>query len=287
MSQDFLERIGLKAPAQKPATPPPVALTIAGSDSGGGAGIQADLKSFAACRVHGTTVLTLVTAQNTRGVDALHLVPEEVIRAQFLSVTSDLPPAAAKTGAMGSQRIISLVAELLEERPIDRLVVDPVMVSKHGDPLLPSAAQHTLRDRLLPRALLVTPNRFEAEVLSGRTVEGISSMKDAAKALFDRGARGVLLKGSHLDDKIVRDLYFDGTGFIEYGADRIDSDRVHGSGCVFAAVCCARLAHGDAVEDALGYAREFISGAIEHAPKLGGGISPVDPMHRAREEPRS
>lgn len=263
---------------QRPPYEPPIALTIAGSDSGGGAGVQADLKTFAACKVYGTSVLTLVTAQNTRGVSELQMLPEAILRAQFDAVRGDLAPAAAKTGALGSDATIGIVAELLRDRPIERLVVDPVMISKHGDALMSQAAQKSLAQKMLPLALLVTPNRFEAESLSGRTVEGPSSMKDAAKAIFDRGARHVLMKGSHFDS-IVRDLFYDGTGFIEFGADRVDSERVHGSGCAHSAAIAARLARGDSLLDAIAFAREFISNAIEKAPEIGGGISPVNPMY--------
>ena len=262
----------------RPPYEPPIALTIAGSDSGGGAGIQADLKTFAACKVFGTSVLTLVTAQNTRGVSEVHGLPESVLRAQFAAVRGDLAPAAAKTGALGSDATIAIVAELLRDQPIAKLVVDPVMVSKHGDSLMTQAAQKSFAEKMLPLALVITPNRYEAEVLSGRGVEGPSSMKDAAKAIFDRGARNVLVKGSHLDT-IVRDLFYDGTGFVEFGADRVDSERVHGSGCAHSAAIAARLALGDELLEAIAFAREFISDAIEKAPKIGGGISPVNPMH--------
>lgn len=257
---------------------PPVALTIAGSDSGGGAGVQADLKTFAACKAFGTSVLTLVTAQNTRGVSEVFLLPEALIRSQYAAVVPDLEPAAAKTGALGDERRIEVVAELLQEHAPARLVVDPVMVSKHGDPLLPPSAARAIRERLLPRAAVVTPNRFEAEVLTGRSVDGLDTMKDAAKRLFDTGVDIVLIKGAHFD-RVVRDLVYDGNGFVEFGADRVDSDRVHGSGCTFSAAITARLAHGDPVIDAIAFAREFISGAIEGAPKIGHGISPVNPMH--------
>ncbi len=263
---------------QKEETPHPVALTIAGSDSGGGAGIQADLKAFAACEVFGTSVLTLVTAQNTRGVTGIEMIPEPLVRAQFEAVMGDLKPSAAKTGALGSEAVIATVAEMLHERPIDKLVVDPVMVSKHGDPLLPERAQKMIRDRMLEGALLVTPNRHEAEALCGREVGNVASMKEAAKRLHDFGVQNVLIKGSHFD-KIVRDIFFDGTGFIEFGADRVDSERLHGSGCVYSAVITARLALGDALAEAIGFGREFISKAIEHAPLVGEGIAPVNPMH--------
>lgn len=263
----------------KPAPTVPVAMTIAGSDSGGGAGAQADLRTFAALQVHGTSVLTLLTAQNTRAVTQLQLVPEAMIRAQFEAVVSDLGPVAAKTGAMGSDVVIGVVAELLQEHTIERLVVDPVMVSKHGDALMPERVQRVLRDALLPFALVVTPNRAEAEAMIGREVYSVASMKDAAKRIYDFGPKHVLIKGSHFD-KIVRDVFYDGSGFVEFGADKVDSDRVHGSGCVLSAAITAKLAHGAHLLEAVEFARQFISGAIAQAPKLGHGTSPVNPMHK-------
>jgi hydroxymethylpyrimidine/phosphomethylpyrimidine kinase len=256
----------------------PVAMTVAGSDSGGGAGIQADLKTFAAIGVHGTSVLTLVTAQNTRGVDGLQMLPGEAVRRQYNAVMSDFEVNAAKTGALGNAEMIGVVLESLQDDPIDKLVVDPVMVSKHGDPLMVEEAQKLIRDELLQRAALVTPNPHEAEILSGRSIGGPDTMKEAAKRIFDHGPQFVLIKGSHLD-KVVRDVLYDGTGFIEYGADRIRNKRVHGSGCVHSAAITARLALGDSLEDAVGFAREFITRAIQTAPKVGGGIQPVHPMH--------
>ena len=257
---------------------PAVALTIAGSDSGGGAGIQADLKTFAASKVFGTSVLTLVTAQNTQGVTAVEMLPDSVIRAQFEAVMSDLNPTAAKTGALGNDRVIGLVAEMLDERPIEKLVVDPVMVSKHGDPLMPEQAVKAFIAHMVPRALIITPNRFEARALIGRDVDDVRDMQEAAKRIFDMGAPAVLIKGGHLDH-IVRDILYDGNGFTEFGADRIRSPRVHGSGCTFSAAITAKLAEGATVEAALEYARDFITKAILMAPEIGEGISPVNPMH--------
>lgn len=267
---------GIGSPTKKATVP--VAMTIAGSDSGGGAGIQADLKTFAACEVFGTSVLTLVTAQNTVGVTDLRILDEAIIRAQFEAVVSDLKPVAAKTGALGDNKTIGLVASLLETQPIAMLVVDPVMVSKHGDSLLPQNAYAVLREKLLPLAYVVTPNRFEAAALTGRKVEGPSSMKESAKRIYDFGCRHVLVKGGHFEN-IVRDYFYDGTGFVEFGADRVDSERVHGSGCTYSAVITARLARGESLLDAVAFAREFICSAIEHAPEIGQGISPVNPMH--------
>jgi hydroxymethylpyrimidine/phosphomethylpyrimidine kinase len=256
----------------------PVAMTIAGSDSGGGAGAQADLKTFAALGVHGTSVLTLVTAQNTKGVDGLQMLPGEAVRRQFQSVVGDFDIGAAKTGALGNADMIGVVIECLQDASVGHLVVDPVMVSKHGDPLMVEEAQMLIRDELLQHATIVTPNPHEAEILAGQSVGGPDSMKEAAKRIFDHGPEYVLIKGSHLD-KVVRDILYDGTGFIEYGADRISTKRLHGSGCVHSAAISAKLAVGDTIEDSVGFARDFITKAIESAPRVGGGIQPVNPMH--------
>lgn len=270
------ELLGIKPVTDTPT--PPIAMTIAGSDSGGGAGVQADLKTFTALRTHGTSVITLITAQNTLGVDFIQNLPAHIIRAQYNSLFNDLPPAAAKIGALGEESTIATVIELLQERPIEHLVIDPVMVSKHGDPLMTEPAMRYIRERLIEYALVVTPNRYEAEALTGRSVGDPSSMKDAAKRIFDLGARYVLIKGSHLD-KIVRDYVYDGTGFVEFGADRVKSPRTHGSGCTFSAAITAKLAAGLDVMESIAFAREFITSAIAKAPELGEGISPVHPMH--------
>src|SRR5690554_1021576 len=256
----------------------PIALTIAGSDCGGGAGLQADLKTFSACGVHGTSIVTLITALNTLGVSAVEVLSKPLIRAQFEALSSDVRALAAKTGALGDENGVKIIAECLAEWPIEKLVVDPVMMSKHGDALMPSKAQKLVRDYLLEGALLVTPNRFEAEALSGQEVGSVESMKDAARRIHDFGVKNVLIKGAHFD-KIVRDVFYDGQDFLEFGADRIDSDRVHGSGCTFSAAITARLARGDELVAAIEFARVFISAAITHARRIGEGISPVNPMY--------
>ena len=277
-SSRFLDTLmGLDRAPDAPQTPA-VALTIAGSDSGGGAGAQADIKTFSALGVHATSALTLITAQNTQGVEALFTLPFHIIRAQLDALRQDLPCAAAKTGALGNEETIVKLAEWLHEHPIAKLVVDPVMVTKRGDPLLDERASRALTERLVERALILTPNRFEAERMTGRGVGDVASMKDAAKRLFDRGARFVLIKGAHLDH-IVRDLVYDGSDFVEFGADRIRTTRLHGSGCVLSAAITARLALGDEVLDAIAFAREFITQAILRAPALGHGVAPVDPLH--------
>lgn len=260
----------------------PVALTIAGSDSGGGAGLQADIKTFSACGVFATTVVTLVTAQNTRGVDGIQMLDGDVIRSQYASVIGDLKPALAKTGALGNTSTISVVAEMIDDNPPGGLVVDPVMISKHGDELMSHRAYPAMREFMLPQADLVTPNRFEAAALiDGGRVETVNQMKEAARRILDFGAEHVVIKGGHFDN-IVRDIYCDKSGFVEFGADRVDTDRLHGSGCVFSSAITARLAHGDSMVDAIGFARQFITTAIEHAPDVGGGVGPVNPQFDRR-----
>lgn len=275
----FLDAIAGESTKKKPLHQPAVALTIAGSDSGGGAGIQADLKTFAALKVFGTSVLTLITAQNTKGVTDLAMVSSGLVRSQYAAVLGDLDPKAAKTGALGSPEMIATVAELLREKSPSYLVVDPVMISKHGDALMGEEAQRELARQILPLATLVTPNRFEASALiGGRTVESLKEMKEAAKRIFDLGAQTVLIKGGHFDS-IVRDIFYDGQDFLEFGADRVDSKSLHGSGCTFSAAITAELAKTEKLVESIGTAREFITAAIAQAPPLGTGISPVNPMH--------
>lgn len=257
----------------------PVALTIAGSDSGGGAGAQADLKTFAACEVFGTSVLTLVTAQNTRGVQEIEVLDGELVADQFDSVIDDLAPSAAKTGALGNAEMIRTVARILRDRAPERLVVDPVMISKHGQPLMAEEAYAVMRERMLPRADIVTPNRFEAAALADvDSVESLASMKEAARRIFEFGAGCVVVKGGHFQEA-ARDVMYDGSGFVEFEASKIETDRLHGSGCTFSAAMVARLARGASVMEAVGFAREFITGAIEAAPDVGDGVGPVNPMY--------
>lgn len=258
----------------------PCALTIAGSDSGGGAGLQADLKTFAACEVFGTTVVTLVTAQNTRGVQEIGMMAHDLVRAQYGSVMDDLKPSAAKTGALGNEEMIETVADMYQQRSVNRLVVDPVMISKHGQPLMAESAYSVMRELMLPHADVVTPNRFEAAALGdARKVETVNEMKEVARRIHGCGADSVVIKGGHFD-RIARDIFYDGTGYVEFGADRVDTDRLHGSGCTYSAAITARLADGESMVDAIGFARQFITGAIDAAPDIGGGVGPVNPMHQ-------
>jgi hydroxymethylpyrimidine/phosphomethylpyrimidine kinase len=251
----------------------PRALTIAGSDSGGGAGIQADLKTFAALGVYGLSALTAITAQNTQGVRAVQELPPELVEAQVDAVLEDIGADAAKTGMLSSSAIIEVVARCVSRWKL-RLVVDPVMVAKGGDALLQPEAITTLSTRLLPLAEVVTPNLFEAEVLTGRRIETLEDMRAAAQAIFALGPRHVVVKGGHRAADPV-DVYFDGKDFAELRAARISTRHTHGTGCTFSAAIAAFMARGLPVDAAVTGAKNYITEAIRHAPGLGNGHGPV------------
>jgi hydroxymethylpyrimidine/phosphomethylpyrimidine kinase len=253
-----------------------VALTIAGSDSGGGAGIQADLKTFQRFGVYGTSALTLVTAQNTVGVRAVELLPTQLITQQIAAVAEDFEVRAAKTGALGSGEIIEAVAAAIEAHAIPSPVVDPVMISKHGDPLLDTGAVEVLKARLFPKASLVTPNLHEAGALLGRAVGSEEAMRDAARAVCDLGATAALVKGGHLPGGEAVDLFYDGSDFVRLAAPRIETPHTHGTGCTYSAAITALLARGKALAEAVREAKDFISRAIASAPGIGHGHGPVD-----------
>jgi len=251
----------------------PRALTIAGSDSGGGAGIQADLKTFAALEVYGLSALTAITAQNTQGVRAVQELLPELVEAQIDAVLEDIGADAAKTGMLSSSAIIEVVARCVSRWKL-RLVVDPVMVAKGGDALLQPEAIETLSTVLLPLAEVVTPNLFEAEVLTGRRIETLDDMRAAAQAIFALGPRHVVVKGGHRAADPV-DVYFDGKGFAELRAVRISTRHTHGTGCTFSAAIAAFMARGLPVDVAVTGAKDYITEAIRHAPGLGSGHGPV------------
>ena len=257
----------------------PVALTIAGSDSGGGAGIQADLKTFAALGVHGTSAITAVTAQNTRGVSGYVELPLDMISAQIDAVVGDLAPAAAKTGMLASPEIIETVAAAVERHGITHLVVDPVMIAKGGARLLRDEAVDTLRTRLLPLSAVVTPNMPEAEVLLGRPVATREERERAARDLVAMGCRAAVVKGGHAEGD-ADDVVFDGERLTWLAGERVATGNTHGSGCAFSAAIAAGLARGLGVHDALAEAKAFIAGAIRHALAVGHGHGPVNPMWR-------
>jgi len=257
----------------------PIALTIAGSDSGGGAGIQADLKTFEAHRVFGTSVVTAITAQNTHGVTAVHPVPTEVVRAQLDAVAGDLRPAAVKTGMLATVELIEAVTAGLEAHALAPVVVDPVMVATSGDRLLDENAVETLIGTLLPHAALVTPNLPEASILAGRPVEGIDDMEEAAEAIAARGAAAVLLKGGHLRAEgeaasVVDLLWVEGTVH-RWVRPRIETRHTHGTGCTLSSAIAARLARGDRLVEAVEGGLAYVHRAIGQAPGLGGGHGPL------------
>ena len=253
---------------------PAKALTIAGSDSGAGAGIQADLKTFSALGVYGSTVITAITAQNTLGVTAVHEIPTEIIAAQLDAVMSDIGAQAAKTGMLSSAEIIQTVAEGVRRHGLEKLVVDPVMVAKSGDRLLREDAVEALRQVLLPLALVVTPNAPEAEVLAGREIASEPDMIEAARAIHALGPRYVVVKGGHLPGEAV-DILFDGRSVERFALPRVPTRHTHGTGCTFSAAIAAYLARGEEVPAAVWHAKQYLHEALRHAYPIGAGQSPV------------
>lgn len=258
----------------------PRALTIAGSDSGGGAGIQADLKTFAAFGVYGASAVTAITAQNTLGVQAIHEVPAEVVAAQIDAVLLDIGADAVKTGMLVSTAIIEAVADRLRAHRIDKLVVDPVMIAKSSDRLLRDGAVVALRALLLPLAEVVTPNAGEAGILAGMEVVDDGSARDAARRIHALGPRHVIVKGGHLDGPTSDDLLFDGQRFEVLSGRRIATRHTHGTGCTFSAAIAAELAAGRSPLEAARAARAFVQGAIEHAEPIGAGHGPLNHLWR-------
>ena len=259
----------------------PTVMTIAGSDSGAGAGIQADLKAFAAMGVYGTSALTAITAQNTLGVTDVFELPSSIIGSQIDAVVTDIGADAVKTGMLSSTAVIDCVVGKLQEHGLDRLVVDPVMVAQVGSRLLREDAVDALREHLLPMALLITPNRWEAEVLVGGPVTDVESARRAARELVSMGARTAVVKGGHLDGPPT-DVLFDGSEFTEFTAERIQTTSTHGTGCTFASAAAACIARGQSVRDAVAAAKDYITGAIRAAQPIGGGHGPVDHFYRFR-----
>lgn len=256
----------------------PNVLSIAGSDPSGGAGIQADLKTFAAHRAYGCAVLTGLTAQNTRGVSAVHEVPAAFVREQLRVLFEDVQIHALKTGMLGSEALIEAVVLGLRDAPTERVVVDPVMVAKSGHHLLPREAVDALRRELLPRAWLLTPNLPEAAVLLDRPEpRSLDEMRAAARALLALGPRAVLLKGGHLTGPESVDVFCDGERLEVLSAPRIDTKNTHGTGCTLSAAITAQLGHGVELLEAVRRAKMYLSGAIEHAGELdvGRGHGPV------------
>jgi hydroxymethylpyrimidine/phosphomethylpyrimidine kinase len=259
---------------------PPIALTIAGSDPSGGAGIQADLKTFHQFGVYGEAVITLLTVQNTVRVSRVEVMPPALVLEQLAAVLADIPPGAAKTGALGSAQMVEAVARAAEGFAFP-LVVDPVMVSKHGLSLLPDSAVGAIRALLLPRAFLITPNVPEAEALTGLRILTLDDMRRAATRLREMGAKAVLIKGGHLEGDAI-DLLFDGSDWREFPAPRVSTPHTHGTGCTYSAAITAGLAQGLPLAEAVARAKRYIHEAIRTNPGLGHGSGPVN--HHARVE---
>lgn len=251
------------------------ALTIAGSDSGAGAGVQADLKTFAAHGVYGTSAITAITAQNTRGVTGWEAVSPALVVAQIEAVISDIGADAVKTGMLANVAIVQAVAETVRRLGLAVLVVDPVMIAKGGDRLLEQSAVAAIRTRLLPLARVVTPNVPEAEELAGMRITSLDEMTTAARRILELGPRVVLVKGGHLDGDESIDIAADASGIFEFRGPRLATWHTHGTGCTLASAIAANLALGYDARDAIGRARAYLEGAIRHAPGIGHGHGPL------------
>ena len=256
-----------------------IALTIAGSDSGGGAGIQADLKTFFRFGVYGTSAITAVTAQNTIGVSKWEPVSPELLRAQIDAVATDLRPSAVKSGMVGTAQLIRVVAESLRRHDLVPYVLDPVIVATSGNPLIESEGARAIRDELIPLATLVTPNADEAFALAGERVIDESSMRRAAERLVSLGAKAALIKGGHIgasDDSTIVDILFDDGEFTVFTHSRIKTKNTHGTGCTLSAAITAQLAAGVPLRESVRVAIDYVQAALETAPGLGGGHGPLN-----------
>ena len=259
-----------------------IALTIAGSDSGGGAGIQADLKTFQQFGVFGTSVIVALTAQNTREVRAVETVPDAMVSAQLTALAEDLPPAALKTGMLAEAGLVRLVARAIRENGWGPLVVDPVMVSTSGARLLSTEAEEVVREDLLPLATLVTPNLDEAAILTGRVVHDVPTMERAGTTLLRFGAGAALIKGGHLSGPSITDVLVTPSGIRHFSRPRIETGSVHGTGCTLSAAIAAGLALERPLDQAVEDGLDFVYRAIAAAPGLGGGHGPLNHMVPAR-----
>ena len=259
-----------------------IAMTIAGSDSGGGAGIQADLKTFHQFGVHGTTAITALTAQNTVGVRGVHPVPPGFLLAQLDSLVPDLPPDAVKTGMLAEASLVAVVVRVAREQKWPALVVDPVMVASSGDRLLSADAETIMRDELLPLAALVTPNLDEAEILLGQEVRDAASMERAGRALVALGARAALVKGGHLDGDIVTDVLVTADETRRFTRPRLNIPGAHGTGCTLSAAIAAQLALGTTLVQAVDESLRYVNRAMQAAPAIGHGHPPLNHAVPAR-----
>lgn len=257
------------------------ALTIAGSDSGGGAGIQADLKTFAAHGVYGTSAITAVTAQNTLGVTAWQALPADLVTAQIEAIAGDMGANAVKVGMLANAAIVEAVAAAIDSLDLPLVVVDPVMIAKGGDRLLEEEAVAAILAELLPRAHIVTPNIPEAEVLAGMSIASLDDMREAGRRILLRGPRVVLVKGGHLDGPESIDVICTAAETVEVRGPRIESRNTHGTGCTLSSAIAANLAKGLADRPAIEEARVYLEGAIRHAPGIGRGHGPLNHFWRA------
>ncbi len=255
---------------------PPRVLTIAGSDSGGGAGIEADLKTFTTLQVFGMVAVTSITAQNTMGVFGVHDVPAEMVAQQIDVVAQDIGIDAAKSGMLSNAGIIEAVADAIQRHEIKNYVLDPVMVSETGHRLLQADAVSALVDKLIPLCKVITPNAAEAGALTGIDVVDDDTQRDACRKLYDMGAYTVLIKGGHLPGPRATDLLYDGRYFVEYGGDRIDTRNTHGTGCTYAAAIAAFLGHQQLLPEAIRIAKQFVTEAIRRGFPLGAGAGPLN-----------
>ena len=251
-------------------------LTIAGSDSGAGAGIQADLKAISANGAYGLSILTSVTAQNTRAVTAALALPADLIEAQFAAIFADFTPAAAKSGMLADRERVEVVARAMRRYAPPHYVLDPVMVSKSGFPLLEADAIEVLRTLLLPLAEVVTPNVHEAQLLAEMPIATLADARIAAARILEQGPRAVILKGGHLQERPGTDLLLSAAGERLFEGEFIETPHTHGTGCTFSAALATQLAHGHALEEAAGIAKAYLTEAIRHAPGLGSGAGPTD-----------
>jgi hydroxymethylpyrimidine/phosphomethylpyrimidine kinase len=254
------------------------ALTVAGSDPSGGAGIQADLKTFSSLKVYGMAVIAALTAQNTLGVSAVSEIPPDFLAQQLDAVLTDIPPDAAKTGMLLNATTVEVVAQKIRQYGVTNLVVDPVMVSTSGAQLLNADAIDTFRRSLLPLALLITPNTEETRALTGRNIQTVEDMEEAALQIHGMGARHVLIKGGHLQGDDATDVLFDGQDFTHLRSTRIAVRDTHGTGCVLSAAITAYLAKGSSVQEAVQHGKEFVTTAIRNSLRMGSGAAPCDPL---------
>ncbi|HHY60294.1 MAG TPA: bifunctional hydroxymethylpyrimidine kinase/phosphomethylpyrimidine kinase [Clostridia bacterium] len=253
------------------------ALTIAGSDSGGGAGIQTDLKTFENIGVFGMSAITAITAQNTLGVTAVHYLPTQMVAAQLDAVLSDIGTDAVKTGMLGNAEIAAVVAEKLREYRLEKVVVDPVMVATSGDLLLEERAVDVVKEKLLPLAFIVTPNKYEAEILAGMKIAGPADAREAARRLHGMGAKGVLLKGGHFQGNSAVDLYYDGQAFHELAKPKVETRNQHGTGCTLAAAIAAYLCFDLPPLTAIAKAKDYVWQRLQYASRhqVGAGSGPI------------